>query len=213
MINTDPMEAYILCHIDEEPELLREIHRETHLKLLHGYMVSGHLQGRVLKMLVRMIRPSRVLEIGTYTGYSALCIAEGLEEGAELHTLEIDDELEEMIRRNFYRSKHGERITLHIGDAEELLPQFEDDSFDLAFFDGDKRNYWQVYEATLPKVKRGGFLLADNTLWHGKILATTVPADRQTLGIQEFNERLAADNRVEKVIIPLRDGLTLIRKK
>ncbi len=213
MINTDPMEAYILHHIDEEPEQLRKIHRETHLRLLHGHMVSGHLQGRVLKMLVRMIRPSRVLEIGTYTGYSALCIAEGLEEGAELHTIEIDDELEEMIRSNFKLSKHGECITLHIGDAEDLLPQFEDDSFDLAFIDGDKRNYWQVYEATLPKVKRGGFLLADNTLWHGKIIETAVSADRQTLGIQEFNKRLAADSRVEKVILPLRDGLTLIRKK
>lgn len=213
MINTDPMDAYLLRHIDEEPELLREIYRETHLKLLHGYMVSGHLQGRVLKMLVQMIDPCRVLEIGTYTGYSALCIAEGLKEGAQLHTLEIDDELEEMIRRNFNRSKYGECITLHIGDVKELLPQFEDDSFDLAFIDGDKRNYWQVYEATLPKVKRGGFLLADNTLWHGKIFATAEPADRQTLGIQEFNERLAADSRVEKVILPLRDGLTLIRKK
>lgn len=213
MINTDPMEAYILRHIDEEPELLRAIHRETHLKLLHGHMVSGHLQGRVLKMLVQMMRPSRVLEIGTYTGYSALCIAEGLEEGAELHTIEIDDELEEMIRHNFNLSKQGERITLHIGDGEELLPQFEDDFFDLAFIDGDKRNYWQVFEATLPKVKRGGFLLADNTLWHGKIIETAVSADRQTLGIQEFNERLTVDFRVEKVIIPLRDGLTLIRKK
>lgn len=206
------MEEYILRHIDEEPELLRKIYREAHLKLLHGTMVSGHLQGRLLKMLVRMIGPSRVLEVGTYTGYSALCIAEGLDEGAELHTLEIDDELEEMIRYNFGQSPLGERITLYIGDAVELLPQFEDEFFDLAFIDGDKRSYWQIYEASLPKVKSGGFLLADNTLWHGKILETTTPADRQTLGIQEFNERLADDVRTEKVILPLRDGLTLIRK-
>ncbi len=212
MNSSDSLEEYILRHIDEEPALLREIHRETHLKLLHGFMVSGHLQGRLLKMLVRMIHPSRVLEIGTYTGYSALCIAEGLEGDARLHTIEIDDELEERILRNFSRSSVADRITLHIGDARELLPRFEDVSFDLAFLDGDKRNYWQIYEATLPKVKSGGFLLADNTLWHGKILELA-PSDRQTQGIQEFNERLAGDNRVEKVILPLRDGLTLIRKK
>jgi len=212
MNSSDSLEEYILRHIDEEPALLREIHRETHLKLLHGFMVSGHLQGRLLKMLVRMIHPSRVLEIGTYTGYSALCIAEGLEGDARLHTIEIDDELEERILRNFSRSSVADRITLHIGDARELLPRFEDVSFDLAFLDGDKRNYWQIYEATLPKVKSGGFILADNTLWHGKILELA-PSDRQTQGIQEFNERLAGDNRVEKVILPLRDGLTLIRKK
>lgn len=212
MNSSDSLEEYILRHIDEEPELLREIHRETHLKLLHGFMVSGHLQGRLLKMLVRMIHPSQVLEIGTYTGYSALCIAEGLEEDARLHTIEIDDELEEMILRNFGRSTLANQITLYIGDASALLPGFEDDFFDLAFLDGDKRNYWQIYEATLPKVKGGGFLLADNTLWHGKILETA-PPNRQTQGIQEFNERLASDNRVEKVILPLRDGLTLIRKK
>ena len=212
MNSSDSLEEYILRHIDEEPALLREIHRETHLKLLHGFMVSGHLQGRLLKMLVRMIHPSRVLEIGTYTGYSALCIAEGLEGDARLHTIEIDDELEERILRNFSRSSVADRITLHIGDARELLPRFEDVSFDLAFLDGDKRNYWQIYEATLPKVKSGGFLLADNTLWHGKILEPA-PSDRQTQGIQEFNERLAGDKRVEKVILPLRDGLTLIRKK
>jgi predicted O-methyltransferase YrrM len=212
MNSSDSLEEYILRHIDEEPELLREIHRETHLKLLHGIMVSGHLQGRLLKMLVRMIHPSQVLEIGTYTGYSSLCIAEGLEEDARLHTIEIDDELEEMILRNFGRSSVANRITLHIGDAAALLPGFEDGFFDLAFLDGDKRNYWQIYEATLPKVKSGGFLLADNTLWHGKILEPT-SSDRQTQGIQEFNERLTSDNRVEKVILPLRDGLTLIRKK
>ena len=207
------MEDYILRYIDGEPPLLQGIYREAHVKLLHGTMVSGHLQGRLIKMLVRMIRPSRVLEVGTYTGYSALCIAEGLEEGAELHTLEIDDELEEMIRHNFGLSPLGEQITLHIGDAALLLPRFEDDFFDLAFLDGDKRSYWQIYEATFPKVKSGGFLLADNTLWHGKVLETIATADRQTKGIQEFNERLAADDRVEKVILPLRDGLTLIRKK
>lgn len=199
--------------MEEEPELLRQIYRDAHVKLLHGFMVSGHLQGRLLKMLVQMIRPSRVLEIGTYTGYSALCIAEGLEDGAELHTIEIDDEMEEIILRNIDRSPWHKRITLYIGDAAELLPHFADGFFDLAFIDSDKRSYWQVYEATLPKVKRGGFILADNTLWHGKVLEKAAPADRQTRGIQEFNERLAADDRTEKVILPLRDGLTLIRKK
>lgn len=210
---SDPEEEYILHHIDEEPELLRMIHRETYLKQLHGNMVSGHLQGRLLKMLVQMIRPSRVVEVGTYTGYSALCIAEGLAKGAMLHTIEIDDELEATIRYNFERSTLSEHIQLHIGDAADVLTQFQDGYFDLAFLDGDKRNYWPIFEITLPKISSGGFILADNTLWHGKLLEQTKTMDKQTKGIEEFNERLAADTRTEKVILPFRDGLTLIRKK
>lgn len=208
-----PIEAYIHAHIDEEPELLREMYREAHVKLLHPSMISGHLQGRLLKMVVQMIRPAKVLEIGTFTGYSALAIAEALEHDAHLHTIEIDDEKEEMIRHNFSRSPYGERITLHIGDANRLVPGFSDDAFDVAFIDANKREYWSLYEATLPKIKSGGFLLVDNTLWHGKVLEEPVSNDWQTKGIVTFNDKLARDSRVEKVILPLRDGLTLIRKK
>ncbi|NLY23416.1 MAG: O-methyltransferase [Bacteroidales bacterium] len=210
---TGLLEEYILAHIDHEPELLREMQREAHVKLLHPTMVSGHLQGRLLKMLVQMIRPARVLEIGTYTGYSALSIAEGLEDDAALHTIEIDDEMEDMIRRYFSRSPSGKRITLHVGDAFEIIPRFGDAYFDMVFIDADKRDYWKLYETVLLKVRKGGFLLADNTLWHGKVLEETESNDWQTKGIIAFNDKLADDDRVEKVILPLRDGLTLIRKK
>jgi len=209
----ESIDDYILAHIDEEPELLRQMHREAHVKLLHPTMVSGHLQGRLLKMLVAMIRPRRVLEIGTYTGYSALCMAEGLADDAELHTIEIDDEMEDFIRPYFSRSSHGKRITLHMGDALEIIPRFGEAFFDLVFLDANKREYGSLYEAALPKVKEGGFILADNTLWHGKILEVPESNDWQTKGIIAFNGKLAGDNRVEKVILPLRDGLTLIRKK
>ena len=207
------LEAYILAHIDQEPALLRMMQREAHVKLLHPSMISGHLQGRLLKMLVQMIRPQRVLEIGTYTGYSALSIAEGLEDDAELHTIEIDDEMEEMIRHNLSRSSLAKRITLHMGDAFEIIPRFAADYFDMVFIDADKRDYWRLYELALLKTRRDGFLLADNTLWHGKVLREPESNDWQTKGIQAFNNKLAGDDRVEKVILPLRDGLTLIRKK
>lgn len=207
------LETYILAHIDEEPPLLRMMQREAHVKLLHPSMISGHLQGRLLKMLVQMIHPQRVLEIGTYTGYSALSIAEGLEDAAELHTIEKDDEMEEMIRDNLSRSSLAERITLHVGDAFEIIPRFADDYFDMVFIDADKRDYWRLYELALLKTRRAGFLLADNTLWHGKVLREPESNDWQTKGIQAFNDKLAGDDRVEKVILPLRDGLTLIRKK
>jgi predicted O-methyltransferase YrrM len=207
------LEEYILAHIDEEPELLRKMQREAHVKLLHPTMISGHLQGRLLKMLVQMIRPQRVLEIGTYTGYSAISIAEGLENDAALHTIEIDDEMEDMIRHNFSHSSFAEQITLHMGDALEIIPRFRDEYFDLVFIDADKRDYWNLYETALPKIKSEGFLLADNTLWHGKVLEEPESNDWQTKGIIAFNDKLADDDRVEKVILPLRDGLTLIRKK
>ncbi len=209
----ESVDDYILAHIDEEPELLRQMHREAHVKLLHPTMVSGHLQGRLLKMLVQMIRPRRVLEIGTYTGYSALSMAEGLTDDATLHTIEIDDEMEDFIRLYFSRSPYGKHITLHMGDALEIIPRLGDAYFDLVFLDANKREYGALYEAALPKVREGGFILADNTLWHGKILSVPESNDWQTKGIIAFNRKLAGDNRVEKVILPLRDGLSLIRKK
>lgn len=209
---TASIDEYILRHIDEEGAYLKALYRDTHVKLLRPRMASGHLQGRLLKMFVRMIRPRQVLEIGTYSGYSALCIAEGLEEGALLHTFEINDEQEEFTRPWIERSGYADKIRFYIGDALELVPSM-DVVFDLAFVDGDKRKYIEYYEMVLAKLSVGGYIIADNTLWDGHVLETPHPTDRQTIGIKAFNDWVAADDRVEKVILPLRDGLTIIRKK
>jgi len=206
------LEHYLLDHTDPEPALLQELSRDTHARLLNGRMVSGHLRGRLLVMLCRMIQPKKVLELGTFTGYSALCFAEGTTEDAVIHTIEINDELEEQANHWFSHSEYGHKIRLHIGDALELLPNMAE-IFDLAFIDSDKRDYKACYEAVLPKVRAGGFILVDNTLWGGKILAEIAPSDAQSLAIIEFNDYLANDSRVEKVLLPLRDGLTLIHKK
>ena len=207
------LEEYILSHIDAEPDVLKKIDRDAHVKLLHTSMISGHLQGRLLRMLTRMIRAERALEIGTFVGYSTLCFAEGLEENGEVHTIEIDDELEDYVRSNLALSEYGNKIKLHIGDAVQIIPGFEDGSFDLAFIDADKELYWEYFEATLPKIRKGGFILVDNTLWYGKVVEKVESSDRATQGILNFNERLAYDDRVEKVILPIRDGITVIRKK
>ncbi len=207
------LEEYILSHIDAEPELLKKIDREAHVKLLQTSMISGHLQGRFLKMLTQMIRPHRVLEIGTFVGYSALCFAEGLDEKSEVHTIEIDDELEDYIRSNFAQSDIGDKIKLHIGDALQIIPGYEDESFDLAFIDADKELYWAYFEATLPKIRKGGYILVDNTLWYGKVIEKVESNDWATKAIVDFNKKLAKDDRVEKVILPIRDGVTMIRKK
>lgn len=209
----EKIEEYILSHIDAEPELLRKIDREAHVKLLHPRMASGHLQGRLLKILTQMIRPKRVLETGTFVGYSALCFAEGLEENGEVHTIEINDELEDYIRSNVEQSEFGDRIKLYIGDALQIIPGFEDESFDLAFIDADKESYWEYFETILPKIRKGGFILVDNTLWYGKVVEKVDGNDWQTKSVLVFNNKLAKDNRVEKVILPIRDGVTIIRKK
>lgn len=206
------LKDYILSHSDPEPEYLHELWRATHLQTLHGHMVSGHLQGRLLKMLVEMIRPQRVLEVGTFSGYSALCMAEGLPEGGHLWTYEINDEMEDFTRKWLENSPYHDRITFMIGDAVTEAPKLNLD-FDLAFIDGDKRNYVETYEAILPIVKKGGFLLADNTLWDGHVTDSAYDRDRQTQGIRRFNDHVAVDPRTEQVILPIRDGLTLIRKK
>lgn len=206
------IEEYILSHIDSEPPLLSAMARDAQVNLLHGRMVSGHLQGRLLKMFARMIRPRRVLEIGTYTGYSAICLAEGMDDDAELYTIEKDDEMEDFIRKYLDRSDQQNKIRLLFGDALQIIPAFDDEFFDLAFIDGDKRQYNVYYEQVFPKIRRGGFILADNTLWNGKLLQKVKGNDWQTKGIIEFNESLVNDKRVEKVILPVRDGLTLIRK-
>ncbi len=204
------LEEYILGHIDPEPDHLKKLNRDTHVTCLYANMCSGHLQGRLLKMLTRMIKPRQVLELGTFTGYSALCMAEGLEEGAEVHTIEINDELEDFIRAHIDASDCGDRIHLHVGDAAEILPAIEGE-WDMVFIDANKRRYLEYYTAVLPHVRQGGFIIADNTLWYGKV--TDGSHDAQTAGILEFNDYVAADPRVEKVIIPLRDGLTIIYKK
>lgn len=206
------IENYILEHIDPEGDYLKMLSRDTHVRLLRPRMVSGHLQGRVLKMLVEMIRPNRILEIGTYSGYSALCLAEGLEEGAMLHTFEKNDELEDFTRPWLENSPYADRIRFHIGDALELVPKM-DTRFDLAFIDGDKREYTAYYDMVLPRLNPGGYLLADNTLWDGHVLEDSTRPDAQTAGIKKFNDYVAKDTRVGKVILPLRDGLTVVRKK
>jgi len=212
MLNSDVLEEYILRHIDEEDDYLKALYRDTHVKLLRPRMASGHLQGRMLKMFVRMIRPKQILEIGTYSGYSALCMAEGLDEGSVLHTFEINDEQEDFTRPWLEQSPYADKIKFYIGDALERVPQLGI-TFDLVFVDGDKRKYMEYYEMSLVHLSPGGYIIADNTLWDGHVTETPNPNDAQTIGIQAFNEFVAKDNRVEKVILPLRDGLTIIRKK
>ncbi len=206
------LDDYILSHIDEEGEYLHNLWRATQLKLSYGQMASGHLQGRLLKMLVEMIRPKRILELGTFSGYSALSMAEGLQEGGELHTIEIFDENEDFLRQWIGNSPWAERVHLHIGDALDIVPTLGD-NWDLAFIDADKRDYVKYYDMLLPRMKSGGFILADNTLWYGRITEEARPSDVQTLGLQSFNDLVAKANRIEKVILPLRDGLTIIRKR
>ncbi|MBQ9077252.1 MAG: O-methyltransferase [Muribaculaceae bacterium] len=208
----EELEDYLLAHIDPEPEMLKRLNRDTHLFHLRPRMCSGHLQGRILKMLTSMIRPRRVLELGTFTGYSALCFAEGMPDDAELHTIEVDDELEEFIAERFSSSPYATRLHLHIGDALQIIPTLGD-GWDLVFIDANKRHYTEYYEMILPRVNHGGFILADNTLWDGKVLDPEANHDAQTRGILDFNGHVAHDQRVERVILPLRDGLTVIRKK
>jgi len=206
------LEKYILSHIDEESEVLKQLDRDAHVNLLRPRMLSGHLQGKILKMFCRMLNPRYLLEIGTYTGYAALCMAEGASDDAEIHTIEVNDELEDFILKHLHKSKLKDKIHLHIGDALSIIPEINC-IFDLVFIDANKRHYIEYYEAVFDKVRKGGLIIADNTLWDGKVLETPHHTDGQTLGIQTFNDRLAKDTRVEKVILPIRDGLTLIWKK
>lgn len=207
----EKINEYIEHHISEEPPLLAETYRYTHLHHLYPRMCSGHIQGRLLKMLTAMISPKRVLELGCYTGYSALCIAEGLPKDGTLTTIEIDDELEDELRERFSRSEASERINLLIGDCEAILPTLKEE-WDMVFMDANKRCYPEYYEMVLPQLKKGGYIIADNTLWDGKVADEPAPTDPQTQGIMRFNDIVAQDPRVEKAIIPMRDGLTIIRK-
>lgn len=206
------LDEYILGHIDAEGDYLHALWRDTQLRLSYGQMASGHLQGRVLKMLVRMVQPQKVLEVGTYSGYATLCMAEGLPEGAELHTFEIFDENEDFLREWIGGSSYKDKIHLHIGDALQLVPEMKE-QWDFAYIDGDKREYVAYYEMLLPLMRPGGYIVADNTLWYGRVLEKARQSDVQTRGVQAFNDLVASDPRVEKVILPLRDGLTIIRIK
>ena len=205
---SESLEAYIANHSEAEPELLKELTRETHLKVLMPRMITGHYQGRLLSLISRLVRPGNILEIGTYTGYSALCLAEGLQPGGRLHTIDKNDELAGMQRRYFDRSPYGEQIVQHTGMALELLPAFSE-TFDLVFIDADKSQYPEYYEKVLPKVRQGGLILFDNVLWSGKVLEPADPKDRATRILKEFNSTLQQDPRVRTVMLPIRDGLTL----
>jgi len=212
MISSDPIETYILNHIDEEGDLLAALRHDAYVKLLRPRMVSGHLQGRILKMFCRMRRPKRVLEIGTYTAYATLCMAEGLEDDALIHSIEINDEMEPFVSPYLNQSPDKEKIRIHWGDALEIIPLLNE-TFDLVFIDGNKRDYCTYYDVVFPFVRQGGVILADNTLWSGKVTDDNfTPSDKQTQGILDFNEKIKNDTRIEKVILPLRDGLTVIYK-
>lgn len=206
------IDKYILNHIEPEDAILKELDRETHLKVVGARMLSGHLQGQVLTMLSKMIRPQFILEIGTFTGYSAICLAKGLRENGKLITLEIDDELESFAKKYFEKAGIQHSIEQRIGAALEIIPTLNQ-TFDLVFIDAHKPEYPAYYKAIFDKVKSGGYIIADNTLWSGKVLEKPIEEDFQTKGIIEFNSMIKNDDRVEKVILPLRDGMTVIRKK
>ncbi len=199
---------YIESHISAEPPHLQKLYRDTWLHRLYPRMCAGHVQGRLLKMLTAMISPRRVLELGTFSGYSAMCIAEGMDQSGEVHTVEIDDEQADSLRELFATAP-GARITLHIGDALTVVPSLPG-GWDMVYIDANKRQYTEYFDMVLPLVRQGGFILADNTLWDGKV--ATGSHDPQTLGIERFNDAVARDPRVETAIIPIRDGLTLLRK-
>ena len=206
------LDEYVLRHTEAEPEYLYRLWRATNIRTIHGRMASGHLQGRLLKMLVEMIQPQRVLEVGTFSGYSAISMAEGLPEGGRLYTFEINDEMEDFTRPWIEGSEVADKIEFIIGDALTEAPKLGI-TFDMAFIDGDKRTYCECYEMVMGILRPGGFILADNTLWDGHVVDESYSKDHQTQGIVDFNDHVARDERTEQVILPLRDGLTIIRKK
>ena len=206
---------YIEQHSSPESDVLKRITRSTHLEVINPRMLSGHVQGRVLSMFSQMIRPQRILELGTFTGYSALCLAEGLTENGKLITIEHNDEMESAIRRNLALSPLGDKIELVIGDAKEELKRLGErrEAFDLVFIDADKKEYCDYLDLVLPLMRSGGWILADNTLWDGHIIDSAYDKVKQTVALREFNDKVAQDSHLEKVILPLRDGLTIIQVK
>lgn len=206
----DAWEHYCETHSQPEPALLQELARETHLKTLQPRMLSGHLQGRFLSVLSKIIQPRYILEIGTFTGYATLCLAEGLHAQGVIHTIEVNPELQYLQNKYFQRSPYRQQIVPHLGEALQIIPQLPTD-IDLAFIDADKKNYPAYFQALVPRMRSGGVILSDNVLWSGKVLQEIKANDKQTQAIQRYNELLATDPRVETVILPLRDGITLTR--
>ena len=204
------LEDYIENHSQKEPELLAALNKETYQKILLPRMLSGHFQGRVLSMLSKLIRPKNTLEIGTYTGYSALCLCEGMQENGILHTIDIKEELVDFQRKYFDKSPWGNQIIQHLGEAVDIIPTL-DVQFDLVFIDADKENYLNYFELIVPKMNKGGIILSDNVLWSGKVLEPLQPNDSSTKILLEYNELLKNDSRIETVLLPIRDGLTVSR--
>ncbi|MGH2664961.1 O-methyltransferase [Flavobacterium sp.] len=207
---SDDLEEYIEQHSENEPELLAQLNKETYQKILLPRMLSGHFQGRVLSMLSKLIRPVNILEIGTYTGYASLCLCEGMQENGQLHTIDIKEELIDFQRKYFDRSPWGNQIVQHLGEAVDIIPSL-DSTFDLVFIDADKENYINYFNLIVPKMNKGGIILSDNVLWSGKVVQPLKPNDLSTKILLEYNQLLKNDPRVETVLLPIRDGLTVSR--
>lgn len=205
------LDDYIVSHTQNENEVLAELNRETYAKVLIPRMLSGHLQGQALRMFSHMIQPKRILEIGTYTGYSALCLADGLTDDGKLHTIDINEELSEMINRYIDKANLKDKVITHIGNAVEIIPNL-DEVFDVVFIDADKENYPNYFDLTIDKVRKGGFIIADNVLWSGKVIEEVDPKDEETQAILKYNDKIHNDPRVENVLLPIRDGLMVCRK-
>jgi len=206
------IEAYALAHSQPESVILKKLNRDTQAKVMMPRMLSGHLQGNVLSMFSNMIQPKQILEIGTYTGYSAICFATGLQEGGTLHTIDINEELEMMVRSAFKDAGLTEKINYYLGNALDIIPKINE-IFDLVFIDADKKNYAAYYDLVIDKVRKGGYIIADNVLWSGKILMDTAKMDTDTKAIDQFNKKVHNDKRVEHLLLPVRDGLMIARKK
>ena len=206
------LDDYVCAHTENEPEVLNELNRKTHLTVLRSRMLSGHFQGRLLSMISHMIQPERILEIGTYTGYSAICLAEGLTENGKLTTIDINEELEDIVREFIQKANLESKIEYIIGDAMQIVPQL-DEQFDLVFIDADKKNYCNYYHLVFDKVKPGGYILADNVLWSGKVVEDYEALDSETKIIMDYNKMVHEDPRVQEILLPIRDGLMLARKR
>lgn len=207
---SEELDDYVVAHSEKEPELLEQLTRETYQKILQPRMLSGHFQGRILSMLSKLIAPKSILEIGTYTGYSALCLCEGLHKNGTLHTIDINEELEDFQRKYFEKSNYGDQIFQHIGDATKIIPDLNQ-KFDLVFIDADKPNYPTYFNIIIEKMNPGGVILSDNVLWSGKVIEPLNPKDVSTKAVLEYNKLLVEDSRVETVLLPIRDGLTISR--
>ncbi len=206
------IENYILNHTSTEDPALKDLTRETHIKTMFPRMLSGHLQGKFLEMVSFMIKPQTILEIGTFTGYSAICLAQGLKDEGRLHTIDIDPEMKHIAQHYFKKTGVQDKIVQHIGNATEIIPSFNQ-TFDLVFIDADKENYLNYYKLVFDKVRKGGFVLADNALWDGKVILIDEKLDKETRGIKQFNDFVNKDDRVENMLLPLRDGIMMLRKK